>query len=345
MSISRSEIPVNTKIASLYAQGLLDYLDKRNFNFKQLDSGLLPAIPDERGESSETSLPDWIRLLEGAADALEEPYLPALAGADLQPRHLGALGLVLMTCTDLQEAYQQLARYIRLLGQIGQPELRIDGMEAHLIWKWPHRGMPPQSVAMFMLAARMRFMRWLSGKEDLTVEVDLHGKRQGDLSNYQEIFGPKVKFGCQQSVLKFPKSYLALPVVTADESLRQQAEASAQALLQELTGETTLVRNLKRIIAGKLASGKIAIGETSRAIHTSPRTLQRRLEKQNTTYQQVLDSVRAESAAKLIADSSIPLAEIAFRLGYRDQSTFQTAYKRWFSNTPGKTRMNALRRP
>ena len=58
----------------------------------------------------------------------------------------------------------------------------------------------------------------------------------------------------------------------------------------------------------------------------------------------MLDQVRADCSTNLIRDPQLPLAEVAFLLGYSDQSTFNTAYKRWFGASPGQARRKAVDR-
>jgi len=48
--------------------------------------------------------------------------------------------------------------------------------------------------------------------------------------------------------------------------------------------------------------------------------------------------VRKETARTLLADRSIALSEIAFLLGFSEQSAFTRAYKRWTGSTPAAAR-------
>lgn len=323
----------NAKIAKLYADGLVEYLQERG-----VDPGKLLERIDINRESVETSLPGWVRLLDTATQFLNQPELPALAGVSLQPRHLGALGQVLMSCSDLKEAYGQLARYIRLLGQIGQPELIEDGNEARLLWHWPFDSSPPQSVALFMLAARVRFMRWLSDRPGLKVNAMIHGQPIGDISVFKKVFGGTVIFNAPQSQLIFPADQLRLKVVTAGLATKRDAEALAINHLARLSKEDHLVDQIKLILTTRMASGNLALSETAAALHLSTRTLQRKLNSENISYRQLLNEAREAQAQMLLKDPHLPLAEIAFLLGYRDQSTFNNAYRRWLKISPGQWR-------
>lgn len=324
------------KIAALYAQGLVDYLSSREIN----TDDLMPKPGASEGGNStiEASLRSWIALLESAAETAQEPHLPALAGVNIQPRHLGPLGHVLMSCADLHEAYYQLARYIRLLGQIGQPELEVRGSKAHLLWRWPYSTPAPQVVAQFMLAARVRFMRWLTDQPQMKVDVNFHDAAPGPIEPFTAIFGGEVRFDAQDSEIVFPAEYLKLPVVTADTSFLQQAEQRAKSLLEELTGDSILVQTVKNVLVTRLSTGRVSLAETAEAMNISGRTLQRRLSEHNINYQEILDQVRSSCAGSLVRDDATPLAEVAFLLGYGDQSTFTAAYRRWFNSSPGQDR-------
>jgi AraC-like DNA-binding protein len=74
----------------------------------------------------------------------------------------------------------------------------------------------------------------------------------------------------------------------------------------------------------------------------SPRTLQRRLRDEGTSFREVHDNARREIASDLLADPSLSISEVADRLGFGDVSAFDTAFKRWAKRTPGAYRRGIL---
>ncbi len=325
-------------IASLYARGLLDYLRSRGIDpctlYPQLRVQQLEAA---RGHE-EIPLMEWIGMFDRAIEHTGEPDLPLKAGASLHVRHLGVLGHVLMNCATLGEVAQQLIRYIRLLGQIGQPQLTVQDGRAHLVWSWPHSTDPSPSVAQFMLGARSMFMRWLADRPDLRYDAHLHFPRPGDISAYERVFGGELRFDQPVSKMVFPTAYMNLPVASADEDLRQQVEARAQSLLQRLSGEPSLLTDLKQVLARNLANGRVSLDEAAVALQTSARTLQRRLGEHERSFQSILDEVRLQVAENLLRDPHVSLTQIAFLLGYTEQSTFHNAFRRWTGRSPGSYR-------
>ena len=76
-------------------------------------------------------------------------------------------------------------------------------------------------------------------------------------------------------------------------------------------------------------------------INLSSRTYRRRLADENTSYQEILDEVRAEHATQYLKESGMSIAGIANRLGYSDPSNFRRAYHRWTGRSPGEVRRAA----
>jgi len=69
-------------------------------------------------------------------------------------------------------------------------------------------------------------------------------------------------------------------------------------------------------------------------MHTSERTLRRRLSEHDTSYLSLLDELRAALARKLLQEPALTIDDVAQRLGFSDTSSFFHAFKRWTGSTP-----------
>ncbi|MEW6166119.1 MAG: AraC family transcriptional regulator ligand-binding domain-containing protein [Pseudomonadota bacterium] len=330
------------RISAAYARGLLDYLRTRGVDPCVLYPRALVAAVEQGKGPAEIPLPEWIAMFPPAIRALDEHDLPVKAGASLRLRHLGALGHVLMSCATLAEVALQLRRYIRLLGQIGEPALSVENDSAHLLWLWPYETPADPAIAQFMLGARAMFMRWLANRHDLLLDAHFHFARPRDTGGFEREFGGRLLFDQPQSKLVFPAKYLDLPVVSADEALHAQAEIQAQALLSELRGESELLDRLKTVLVRGLANGRVGLENAASGLGLSVRTLQRRLAEHDRSFQDVLDEVRRAQAERLLRTPHVPLTQIAFLLGYSEQSSFHEAFRRWTGVAPGAWREGIL---
>jgi len=102
--------------------------------------------------------------------------------------------------------------------------------------------------------------------------------------------------------------------------------------------EGNLVHRVKAGIIDALPSGPVANEKVARDLGLSVRSLQRRLAEAGTSFRDLLDTSRQEMALSYIREPEIELAEIAFLLGFSDQSAFSRAFKRWTGNTPNEVR-------
>ena len=69
----------------------------------------------------------------------------------------------------------------------------------------------------------------------------------------------------------------------------------------------------------------------------SPRTLQRRLALEGTTYAEVLNSLRKELALHWLTQG-YSIQEVSYITGFSDESAFSRAVRRWTGQTPGAHR-------
>ncbi len=78
----------------------------------------------------------------------------------------------------------------------------------------------------------------------------------------------------------------------------------------------------------------VSVETTANYLAMSVRTLNRKLNNQNTTYRDVLTNYRIEKSLQLLSDNSLNVTEIAFHLGFADVSSFSRAFKRWTGTAP-----------
>jgi AraC-like DNA-binding protein len=149
-------------------------------------------------------------------------------------------------------------------------------------------------------------------------------------AEYVAYFGSAVKFRESFCGLTIRRSDLDKPLAgdnSAHEALRAYLNSIAQpGLSTEIEAVQLLARHL-------LPTG-LTIKLVAQHLGLHPRTLQRRLAAQSTTYEQVVDQTRKELAARLLRDTDMPVSQLARVLGYSEQSVLVGSTHRWFGSTP-----------
>jgi AraC-like DNA-binding protein len=122
----------------------------------------------------------------------------------------------------------------------------------------------------------------------------------------------------------------------------RQLTDQAENYLRSLYNQDDIAGELKRKLADLMASGEANADAACRALKLSRRTLQRRLKAEKTSFQKVLQEVRAVLAVSYLSDERLKSLEIAMLLGYSNISTFTTAFKSWYNIPPAEYRQKFL---
>jgi AraC-like DNA-binding protein len=147
-----------------------------------------------------------------------------------------------------------------------------------------------------------------------------------------------VRFNDSHTRVQFPLSYLERLMPHSDPGLRTILRRQADALLSALPDSDTYDRALQQHLLKLLTEGKATLPRMARALNVSVRTLQRRLEGRNLSWQQVLDRTREALARQYLADPALSLGDIALLLGFSEQSAFTRAFGRWTGQSPAHWR-------
>jgi AraC-like DNA-binding protein len=101
--------------------------------------------------------------------------------------------------------------------------------------------------------------------------------------------------------------------------------------------QTDFKTSLRLLLAGYLDEG-LTINDCANLLGMSSRTLQRRLAYHETTFNEVLDQTRFDSAKLFLQDKSISISDICYELGYENPANFTRAFRRWAGVTPRQHR-------
>jgi AraC-like DNA-binding protein len=130
-----------------------------------------------------------------------------------------------------------------------------------------------------------------------------------------------------------------------DRSLFEVLDRHAAMLMAELPGassqSSSLIADVRAAVGAELRGGDPTLERVAGRMGMSGRTLQRRLDEQSLGFGALVDEVRAALAKAYLQDRQMALCEVAFLLGFADQSAFGRAFKRWTGVTPGRWRRAA----
>jgi AraC-like DNA-binding protein len=159
-----------------------------------------------------------------------------------------------------------------------------------------------------------------------------------DHATLTEALACPVRFSADVSAIEVDAAVLRAPVAGADPVVEAAMSRYIAELCERLPDEATLAGRTGRLLLRELGAGEPTLVEVARRLAITPRTLQRRLRDEGTSFNKVLDAVRCQMAMAQIQGRRASLDEVAFLLGFEKPSSFHRAFKRWTGLTPGEAR-------
>jgi len=149
---------------------------------------------------------------------------------------------------------------------------------------------------------------------------------------YAEHFGMTPEFNAPVTSVCIDRRELAMPLRTANPQLQAIIERYLE--LNMPTGGPDIGRRVHQAVSQIMRHGNASVEDVSDMLHMHPRTLQRRLTAEGTTFERIRDDVRRQMAEIYLANDVVPLAHVAHLLGYANQSVLTRSCLRWFGRTP-----------
>lgn len=324
-------------LAFSYLGALLDYLRQRQIDPQALLGTTLPDTSDRDARVSERQAAQWFAQ---AAAALHDDALGLHVGEQIRPGHYGVLGYVAMACATLGEALQCQQRYQALVLSITAEPPRIEHEVLTLRWR-SEGDASYRQLAEFNLAAMLSFIRWLSGRTLQPLRLDFTYPQPAQIGEHQRVFGCPLRFSQATYGIVLPSAWLSLPLIQPDPAMRALMDRrAAQQLATLREQQDDALSAARRLIAQNLGSHTqpLELAGLAARLGLSSRSLQRKLQDAGVSFSQLLDGVRAELAQHYLEDDSLSLTDIAFLLGYSEQSAFTRAYRRWTGQAPAAAR-------
>jgi AraC-like DNA-binding protein len=166
--------------------------------------------------------------------------------------------------------------------------------------------------------------------------------RPPNWQNCDVLLGATVRFNADKTSWHFAPSAGDLPLPLGCPFLEETYRQQCMKLIGERRyGNNFLSRVYEAVV--KLHRDQPTSEKVAELLHISVRTLHRRLSQHDTSFSDVLNHVRGESAKELLEQTELPIEGIAVILGYAEAASFSRAFKSWIGISPSAYRSKAKR--
>ncbi|WP_226373247.1 helix-turn-helix domain-containing protein [Pectobacterium quasiaquaticum] len=242
--------------------------------------------------------------------------------------------------SNMSCALDRMAKYVRLIAPM---IFKVDRDGSHttvsidFVDNTKH---PPDVFLVFKLVFFVQLARLATRTpiQPLQVSWPLAHKINSDSAlAYEAFFGVPIT-NSHLTTLVFLTADMEKPFLTENHKMWQFFEPSLRQRLTDLDQMAGMSERVHSTLLESLPAGEVSMQIVSRKLAVSTRTLQRRLQNEGTSFQQILDNVRKSLAHHYLLSTDMSSAEISFLLGFEDSNSFARAFQSWTGNTPQMVR-------
>ena len=243
-----------------------------------------------------------------------------------------------ITAPTLAAAGERSIRFLRLV----LPDLGIalasDREQAQLCIS-ETRALPIGRVFAFEWLLRLLhgLLSWLVGRGIVLDSVAFPYPRPEHADDYALIYTARSTFDAETLTATFAANLLDLPIRRDEAALQTFLDGAPGKLTTLYRRDREMVLRVRKLLRDALPVSR-ALAEVARTLHLSPRTLHRRLEEEESSFQAIKDGLRRDVAIDRLAKTGQAVAKIAADLGFADTAAFYRAFVRWTGVAPAHYR-------
>ncbi len=283
------------------------------------------------------------QLLENVARETGNDAFGAQVGETFHVGTVGVLDYVISNAPTLRVAYNDYLRFLGLVADNFDARFVEQARVSYFVMNFPASFGPRAQLVDLRAAVRLTRIRHMLRDPSFPIVVALERRRPKCIAEFRRIFGPRVRFGQLHNRLGIPTAILDRKLPAADPLLYHVAVEAAERAIAELRRTTDTPARLISVIGAALTHGTVDMAAAARELGMSPHGLRSSLRQAGTNYRDLLDDTRRIMADHYIRETSLPMTEIAFLLGFSELSALSRVTRRWFGQTPRELRKRVSR--
>lgn len=164
------------------------------------------------------------------------------------------------------------------------------------------------------------------------------------LREHRRVFDAPLHFAQKTNSLLIVEKDLSRPIFLANPDFLSAHENVARKLMTRMETAGAFSNRVREVIGKSIARGDFPLLEDmAKQLAVSKRKLQAVLKEEKTCFRKILNDIRRELAQQYLKDPETSICEIAFLLGFSEQSAFNHAFRRWTGVTPRTYRKEGIK--
>ena len=243
-------------------------------------------------------------------------------------------------CNNLAHAFKRAGQFYSLFyddmsQKIGFERSQQQESLARLEFKLTLADDPDRFLHESTLVIWHRFASWLIDRRISLKEVRLVYQPPEHEKLYWQLFACPVVFEAEHNALVFDEKFLQMPIMQTEAALKEFLKVSPANLLARPEERNTMTATIRSLLGRDFSNDFPEFDWLAEQVHLAPQSLRRKLREEGTSFQEIKDQLRRDTAIGLLDRNDLSIQQIADRMGFSEASTFHRAFKKWTGVTPG----------
>jgi AraC-like DNA-binding protein len=284
------------------------------------------------------TLEEFVRLYQLAAPETGDEMM-GLWSRPIRPRALQHLVTVQREASSLTSALYRFSTFWNLLLDDFRLELRSSPEQVELeLVPYVQDTRPQRFGHMLILKLAHGLSSWLGGAETAVEAVRFAFPRPDFAADYAVVFPCPVEFGAEHTGILFDPRHFNRPVTRSPAEASVFLERAPRDWIFTSSRAHTHSLRVRAFLYG--ASWQTCqLSDAAHALTMTPRTLNRRLQEEGTSFQEIKDALRRDIAIRALQQGNDSIDQIAFDTGFSAPANFHRAFRKWTNRTPGSYRL------
>lgn len=258
-------------------------------------------------------------------------------GEYMQLAALGVVGQVLQSSRTVGEALRHAADMVGTLIDFFSMEIEIGARNKIKLCFLPNTSLQvscPVAFAQIMDACMVFTLHEMDGLIWKKIQPDLVRmpfKKVEHPQEYYRLFRTEQIVHSTEYCIVLDGAYRDLPLISANFELQKLL---LDKIHQESTKPQTFSQKIEYHLMRNAYLGVPSLEDMAANLHTSARSLQRKLQQEGGSYQQLALNCKKKLAQHFLSAGTYPVKEVSYLLGFEEFSSFSRAFKQWTGKSP-----------
>lgn len=337
MPSHETEMPVPSSYTRIIAREL--GLQERELGQLLLGTGLPVKILVSETESHITTA-QQMQILDNARHMLGAPDFGLRLGRRMQPSTHGPMGYLVLSSPDVLTALESFADFLPVRLPFSRVNVSVDGnwLNCSLAMKMDANPAVRRVLQECFALMIQSVVESVLGRELQEARIELAHERPEYHAQYDSYLHSPVYFAHASSVFRIPAQLARFSNAAGHSASYALALELCKGLLEQMPATDLSNADRVRRLLLSAPAGTRGAEDVARAMFVTKRTLQRRLEREGTSYREITEKLYSELAVRHLRETGHTIESVAVLLGYYDTAAFRKAFHRWYGQSPGEYR-------